>query len=210
MDNIKNYNNYKTLRTYNPNILNSDRNCNSIENFDGAFSISSAVRYPLKNRPCDQVGIEGFSTTCGDAQTELAIEKAALNREVETEVNTLRWLRTADEAQDDPEAEAKVAAAQTCQGTCVDLKTIGFGPGLIKYVTPDGRVFRYGFDFQQAYNLYNDACAIVNTRTVCCGDTRPQAYRDGDLLAGVICPRSEALRGHQMETRPNHPIFSNN
>ena len=80
MDNIKNCNNYKTLRTYNPNILNSDINCNSIENFGGAFFLlSSAVRYPWKNRPCDQVGIEGFSTTCDDALTQVAIAQAALN-----------------------------------------------------------------------------------------------------------------------------------
>jgi len=51
MKNIKNCNNYKTLGTYNSNILNS----NSIrENFGGAFSISAAVRYPWAERPCDQ------------------------------------------------------------------------------------------------------------------------------------------------------------
>tara|TARA_B110001452_G_C15031723_1_gene360489 strand:+ start:325 stop:558 length:234 start_codon:yes stop_codon:yes gene_type:complete len=58
MDNIKNCNNYKTLATYNSNILNSNINYNSItENFGGAFSISAAVRYPWRDRPCDQVGI---------------------------------------------------------------------------------------------------------------------------------------------------------
>lgn len=57
MNNIKNCNNYKTLGTYNSNILNSDINYNCTENFGGAFSISSAVRYPWRNRPCDQVGI---------------------------------------------------------------------------------------------------------------------------------------------------------
>lgn len=55
MDNIKTCNNYKTLGTYNSNILNSSINYNVIkEEFGGAFSISSAVRYPWSNRPCVQ------------------------------------------------------------------------------------------------------------------------------------------------------------
>ncbi len=55
MENIKNCNNYKTLGTYNSNILHSNINYNSItENFGGSFSISAAVRYPWAERPCNQ------------------------------------------------------------------------------------------------------------------------------------------------------------